>query len=203
MEFISVGPYCITSNLLLTLGLRTKSYPFDYIFSSLEMVEHCIHNRFDVFLDKQYYKTGTAPDVNESNTHHLFYSKMIDTELLRKHHIANNLPDIAKNLKNREVFLHHNLLDNNTYLAFTRRCKRLLDLIDEKKQIVFVYCNSYTEDFDDIAKFHNCFLDNENIYTIGIFQNGSDKKILYENGRCKIYQNYEPSSIIIDPLFYS
>lgn len=155
------------------------------------MVEHCIENRFDIFLDKQYYKTGNAPDVPHSNMHHLFYSKMIDTKLLRQHHIANNLPDIANNLKNREVFLHHNLLENDAvYLSFTRRCKRLLDLIDEKKNIAFVYCDSYTEDFDDIIKFHNRFLDNENIYTIGIFQNGGDKKILYENGRCKIYQNY-------------
>jgi hypothetical protein len=121
---------------------------------------------------------------------------MIDTELLRRHHFVNNLPDIANNLKNREVFLHHNLLDNDTYLAFSRRCKRLLDLIDENKKITFLYCNSYTEDFDDIVKFHNCFLDNENIYTIGIFQNNGEKKILYENGRCKIYQNYEPSTVL-------
>ena len=154
-------------------------------------------------MDKQYYKAGSAPDVPDINTHHLYQSFLIDTELLRRHHFVNNLPDIANNLKNREVFLHHNLLDNDTYLAFSRRCKRLLDLIDENKKITFLYCNSYTEDFDDIVKFHNRFLDNENIYTIGIFQNNGEKKILYENGRCKIYQNYEPSSIIIDPLFYS
>jgi hypothetical protein len=196
MEFIGIGPNCISVDLLLRLGLRKKSYPFDYIISSLEMVEHCIHNRFEIFLDKQYYKAGSAEDVNEPNTHHLFYSKMIDTEILRRHHNTNNLPDIANNLKNREIFLHHNLLDNDTYLAFTRRCKRLLDLIDENKKITFLYCNAYTEDFDDIVKFHNSFLDKENIYTVGIFQNNGEKKILYENGRCKIYQNYEPSTVL-------
>ena len=49
MEFVSIGPNCISTNLLVKLGLRKKSYPFDYIFSSLEMVEHCINNRFDIY----------------------------------------------------------------------------------------------------------------------------------------------------------
>jgi hypothetical protein len=69
---------------------------------------------------------------------------------LRKHHIAANLPDIANNLINREVFLHHNLFNNDIYLAFVRRCNRLLNLIDNNNKIVFIYYNCYTNDFDDI-----------------------------------------------------
>ena len=51
MEFISIGPYCSSADILKDNGLRNSSYPFDYIFSSLEMVKHCINDRFKIFLD--------------------------------------------------------------------------------------------------------------------------------------------------------
>lgn len=44
MEFISIGPYFSSADLLKYSGLRNSSYPFDYIFSSLEMVKHCIND---------------------------------------------------------------------------------------------------------------------------------------------------------------
>ena len=186
MEFISIGPNCSSSHTLQAIGLRQSAYPFDHIFSSLEMVKHCINDRFNIFLDKQYYKYGS-----ENSTYHLFYSNFINTELLKKHHIAHNLTDIANNLTNREIFIHHNLLNNDTYLAFVRRCKRLLNLIDNNNKIVFVYFNGYTNDFSDILDFYNNFSDNKNICVVGIFENNYDKKMLFDSSNCKIYQNYD------------
>jgi hypothetical protein len=186
MEFISIGPYCSCVDIIKTNGLRKNAYPFDYIFSSLEMVKHCINDRFIIFLDKQYYKY-----CSEDFCQHLFYSKFIDTEILKKHHIAHNLPDIANNLTSREIFLHHNLFNNDIYLGFVRRCNRLLNLIDNNTKIVFVYYNCYTNDFNDILDFYNFFSDNKNIYVVGIFENNCDKKMLFENSNCKIYQNYD------------
>ena len=55
---------------------------------------------------------------------------------------------------------------------------------------MFVYYNCYTSDFDDIIDFYNNFSYNKNIYILGIFENNYNKKILYENINCKIYQNY-------------
>ena len=74
MEFISIGPYCGSADIIKNTGSRNTSYPFDYIFSSLEMVKHCINDRFNIFLNKNYYKY-----CSESSTQHLFYSKFIDT----------------------------------------------------------------------------------------------------------------------------
>ena len=31
MEFISIGPYCSSANILKNNGLINSSYPFDYI----------------------------------------------------------------------------------------------------------------------------------------------------------------------------
>lgn len=52
MEFISIGPYCAAADILKQNCLRNQAYPFDYIFSSLEMVMHCINDKFQIFLDK-------------------------------------------------------------------------------------------------------------------------------------------------------
>ena len=186
MEFISIGPYCACADILKGLGLRKNAYPFDYIFSSLEMVKHCIDDKFKIFLDKSYHKYSS-----NTSTQHSFYSTFIDTEIIRKHHIAFNLSDIANNLKKREVFLHHNLFNDKIYESFVRRCNRLLNLIDNKNKVVFVYYNCYTTDFDDILDFYKYFSDNTNIYIIGIFENKCDKKMLFDSSNCKIYQNYD------------
>ena len=52
--FISVGPCCFTTEYIKSSGLRTNSYPFDWIFSSIEMVNHCINDKFKMFLDLTY-----------------------------------------------------------------------------------------------------------------------------------------------------
>ena len=183
ITFISIGPYCTTADILKKHKLRNLAYPFDYIFSSLEMVKHCINDRFNIFLDKQYHKQAGC------RSQHLFYQKFIDTEILRKHHLAYNFPSIAMNMTKRDIFLHHNICDEMIYESFVRRCNRLLSLIDNKNKIVFVYYNCYTTQFEDIVDFYNNFSDN-NIYVIGIFENKFEKKILFENSNCKIYQNY-------------
>lgn len=87
------------------------------------------------------------------------------------------------------------MFDDNNYETFKRRCNRLLDLINNNNKIVFVYCNCYTLDFDDIIDFHKEFSNNKNIYIVGIFENNDEKKILYETENCKIYQNYDYSYV--------
>jgi hypothetical protein len=191
MEFISIGPYCSAGDILRDNGFKKMSYPFDYIFSSLEMIKHCINDRFKTFLDQSYYKY-----CSETSTQHLFYSKFIDTEILRRHHIYCGQIHIANDLTNREVFVHHNLSNSDIYSAYVRRCNRLLDLIDNNSKIVFVYYNFYTTDFDDLIEFYNSFSNNTNIFVVGIFENTSgDKKMLFESSNCKIYQNYDRKDI--------
>lgn len=191
MKFISIGPWCTTADILKSNNLRTEAYPFDYIFSSLEIVKHCINDKFNTFLDKKYYTSGNKYD----STRHTFYCKFLDTPLLLEHHFKNNYSNDYK-VSSGNLFNHHNLIqDNGDYEKFKRRCNRLLSLIENNEKIVFVYHNCYTNDFNDIIDFYNNFSNNKNIYIVGIFQNNYDKKILYENTNCKIYQNYDTSII--------
>ena len=191
MKFISIGPYCQTVDILKTHNLRTEAYPFDYIFSSLKIVEHCINNKFNIFLDKNYYINGT----DKNSTRHSFYCKFLDTPILLKHHIKFGYSNDYK-VSNGNLFNHHNLIENDdNYEKFKRRCNRLLNLIENNEKIVFVYYYCYIDEYDDIIEFYNNFSYYKNIIIIGIFENNNDKKILYENKNCKIYQNYDMSSI--------
>jgi hypothetical protein len=190
MEFISIGPYCGSAELLNKHNLRIKAYPFDYIFSSLEMITHCINDNFNIFLDKKYYRKG----IQAESTIHSYYCPMLDTEILYKHHIAHNYPTSYK-VSSGNLFHHHNMFNPDNYNSFKRRCQRLLDLINSYNKIVFVYYNCYTNNFDDIVKFCTAFSDKKNIYIVGIFENKHEKKILYNTSNCKIYQNYNTSYI--------
>ena len=155
------------------------------------MIAHCIDDKFNIFLDKQYYTRGNC----YNSTRHSFYCKMLDTPLLLKHHIKHNYSKDYK-VSSGNLFNHHNVLDNEeNYEAFKSRCNRVLSLIENNEKIVFVYHNCYTNDYDDLIQFYNHFSYNKNIYVVGIFQNSDDKKILYENTNCKIYQNYDTSLI--------
>jgi len=194
MEFVSIGPYCSCVDIIKTAELRKSAYPFDSIFSSLDMVKHCINDRFKIFLDQRFYQY-----CSESSTQHIFYSNFINSEILRRHHIAHNLPKIAYNLTNREIFVHHNLSNIDTYSSFVRRCNRLLDLIDNNNKIVFIYYNRYTRYFNDLLDFYNTFSSNKNICVVGIFENRGVKRMLYKSSNCKIYQNYD-RSLIFDEI---
>jgi len=193
MEFISIGPYCRTTEILHHHKLRLNAYPFDYIFSSLEIVAHAILDNFNIFLDKQYFTSGT----NKTSMRHSYYCKMLDTKLLLHHHIKANYDSDYK-VSSGNFFNHHNLFIDEDYKKFTRRCDRLLDLIKTNKKIVFVYYNCYTLDFADLIDFYNKFSTNKNIYIIGIYENNYESKILYENSNCKIYQNYDQSLIFLE-----
>ena len=191
MKFISIGPYCSTADILKANHLRTESYPFDYIFSSLDIVQHCIDDKFDTFLDKKYYTDGT----NTTSTRHSFYCNLLNTPLLLQHHIRFGYSDTYK-VSDGNLFNHHNLTKVDNHEKFKRRCNRLLSLIENNEKIVFVYYNCYTKQYNDVIDFYKHFAYNQNIYCLGIFQNNGDKKMLYENTNCKIYQNYNTSFIL-------
>jgi hypothetical protein len=51
---LSVGPNCIRATDLQNNNYRFHSYPFDWMFTSLDMIEHCIEDEFKILLDKNY-----------------------------------------------------------------------------------------------------------------------------------------------------
>lgn len=228
MKFISIGPTCGTVTDFIQHNLRHESYPFDYLFSSLKMVEHCMEDGFETLLNKKYLIPN---DKFPQSIQHTFYSTYIDTPTLRQHHLLeykNILPSyidynrlnnsdivITHNSSSaiiakfpRDIFIHHNLFDNNIYDSFLRKCNRFNDVIKNEK-VSLVYTNAYNKNIDDIIHFSEYLKKYENIFLIGILKNDDEQKVVFDNfiqssisnnqsGNCKIYQNYDYDYIISD-----
>ena len=188
MIFISIGPYCITAEILQKHDKRKQSFPFDWIFSSLQMIEHCITDKFTSFLNSTYYESL----LTRKATKHLFYQNMLDTDLLLQY--------LKFTPHDAPVFNHDDMFDNANYEKYQRRAKRLLDLIESEQNICFVYCNFFTVEFTDLVEFSKKFLDRKNIRVIGIFENAHEKTILYQSNNCTIYQNYDRNVIFNEEI---
>ena len=135
-EFVSIGFCCVTTSFLKDLGYANNGYPFDWLFTSIKMVKHCLETRFKYFLDKKYYQ-------NDDAMRHTYYQDMIKTEQIYKHHGETINPP---------VFRHHNLIFPHVYENFIRRCKRFLDLYDNKienKKLSLVYTINYYYEQDE------------------------------------------------------
>lgn len=122
-NIISLGCHCYTSSLLKSLKLKFFSCPFDWIFSSPKMIQHCIADDFNTFLDKKYYETIPesnrigGPDANLVN-HNYYY----------------------ENYGIRAVFNHHNVLNEEEYLYFVRCVARFKSLLVSEEVNVFLMC---------------------------------------------------------------
>jgi hypothetical protein len=122
MEFISIGSKCITALNLKNTGFRKAAYPFDWLFCSLTMVQHCIATNFVYFLDKKF-----IVPVLENTSDHAFYKRYLQSR--------------KENDEAISVFNHHNLCSEDVYQAFTRRCHRFMKRFCDKTQRV---CMVYT-----------------------------------------------------------
>ena len=55
-RIVSLGSRCNTAQSLQDFGLRDQSLPFDWIFSTPEMVVHCLEDDFALFLEPEEYE---------------------------------------------------------------------------------------------------------------------------------------------------
>lgn len=79
MKFCSIGTYCQSAECLVRYGLKEESYPFDWMFSSFDMIKHCIEDDFKSFLDKSQYYDIQKPEGHIDNLcGHTLYSPMIN-----------------------------------------------------------------------------------------------------------------------------
>lgn len=181
IEFVSIGPYCDTTEILKLFGLRNKSYPFDWIFSSLEIVYLCISDRFQTFLDRKY----LLPGKTEHSTRHSVYNHLLDTEILQRRYLEQNLKykPSEGNLHN-----HHDLRNDSHFDIIQRRCNRFISQMSQKTCLV--YFNCYTKGYNDIIKFAENIQKYDQVFVLGILENDLDKEIVYTSSNCKIYQNY-------------
>uniref|UniRef100_A0A6C0AP82 Papain-like cysteine peptidase n=1 Tax=viral metagenome TaxID=1070528 RepID=A0A6C0AP82_9ZZZZ len=128
----SLGSLCQSSQILKNNNLKKCSYPFDWIFSNVNNILHCIDDGFNTFLDKSYYI-----NISDKQCGHSYYNK-----LMFNHHNP---------LTNED--------DYNYYVRCVNRFKELLRR-EEYKLFIMIIVNN--DNFDEnikkcIINFNNKF----------------------------------------------
>jgi len=114
MEFnfvCSLGTLCHSSYFIKQSNLKMASYPFDWIYSNINIIIDCIENNFEKFLDKKYYKNVK----NSSACSHLKYKK--------------------------SMFNHYNPLINEYYEYYIRCVNRFRELLLNTNNKLFLIIN--------------------------------------------------------------
>lgn len=129
MKYCSLGDSCKASYGLQSIGLKTESYPFDWINSRSEIIKMCIQNEFKDFLDRSLY----YPQVNEH-----------DAERICDHSIYTPILNVNP-LTYKQVFFRHRdpLSLDKDYEYYTRCVDRFKNLLasDEDKLFIKTYVN--------------------------------------------------------------
>ncbi len=114
---VSLGQNCNSAWYLKQVGLKTESYPFDWIISSSTVLESCLDDHFATFMDKS---CMFSFDKGKRAGHKLYHS---------------------------HLFNHRNPLDNAEDYRYYQRCiSRFYDLLDSHQPAVFI-CTLFQEDF--------------------------------------------------------
>jgi Putative papain-like cysteine peptidase (DUF1796)/Domain of unknown function (DUF4214) len=129
-HLFSLGTRCYTSELLKQAGLKQYSGPFDWIFSSPEMIGHALVDDFKYFLDSQYYadRLGKklAPSFDERTP--------IDHEFYKNEFLV------------KSMFNHHDPRTKEDYEYFARCVERFQSAVKSHKNVLLIVCTEHTHD---------------------------------------------------------
>ncbi|BAU37397.1 hypothetical protein APT_00315 [Acetobacter pasteurianus NBRC 101655] len=136
LEVVSMGDHCLTASVIKNLGLKQKSYPFDWIFSDIRMVNHCIHDEFSTFLDKsQHIKIADSdklsPDANFCD--HRYYKEHYGVLF---------------------TFNHYDISVDDVYKYYKRCVERFVELLNSDKKVLFLCISQKIcqNDFYELSK---------------------------------------------------
>ena len=110
----SLGTVCHPASWAKRMNLKKCSYPFDWIFSDINMVIDCINDDFKKFLDRNNHIPSLKPKHKEkkNKSGHKIYGG--------------------------SMFNHHNILDDEDYNYFTRCVQRFRTLINKDGNKLFM-----------------------------------------------------------------
>jgi hypothetical protein len=167
MIYCSLGGLCHSAQLLKINGLKKASYPFDWIFSSLPMVEHCIKDDFKTFLDKnQYIDYKLNNTLRENQCEHSYYGNMVF------------------NGEHNVIFNHHNPLSNENDYAYFERCvNRFRELLKSNEYKGFVLFDTNDDFRKNLKKYFN--------FSDFLSEHTNKHKLFVINNEVSGYQDYE------------
>jgi hypothetical protein len=115
-HLVPLGTFCLPSIVFRDAGLRRYSLPFDWIFSTPQMIRDCLADDFTTFLDRRHYQPGDQSS-HEPGAEHLLYRERY------------GLPGL---------FVHHDPTRERDYLYFVRCVTRFRHLLSSTDAKLFV-----------------------------------------------------------------
>ena len=155
-KIISFGYRCISGSFIIDLGIKTESYPFDWMFSTLDIIKHSIDTNFIEFLNVDNYVKSTSPNYciidnvktlvsNEITYYNKYYERDIDAELKYHHDISCNHRNVVNDLEYYERCVErlYNFLSSNIDKSYIHFCPimGINDLIKNKESIIDKFDN--------------------------------------------------------------
>ena len=191
---VPLGYNCTPTNAIRDAKLRASSFPFDWNYTSMEKIVECFTNEFRTFfLRKNFLRakwyTG-KPAYEYSNQTHLDDSE--NAKIIYVH--DGSYKELIKNdkiyLKNKE--------------KYERRIKRLLDIMNSGKRILFIRYESCKNDYQQLinimelkdiikSKYPKC---NFKIY---IFTNTTNKRLVGLNTQYYKFIENKPVTKSVTP----
>lgn len=107
-QLISLGQNCNSAWYIKQVNLKKASYPFDWIFSSPQIIIDCIDDQFHKFLDKE----------------HIFST--------------NKGKSAGHNLYHNSLFNHRDALTEDNFQYYKRCTNRFLSILNSQKPVVFI-----------------------------------------------------------------
>lgn len=129
-DIVSIGSHCAASQMLKNFDLKKYSGPFDWLFSSIPMVTHCIEDNFATFLNRKYHQPVPIEKryFEDANfCHHKFYKEKFGI---------------------LHVFNHYDISIEEHYNYYVRCVKRFTETLNsEDRNLLVALCREpVTED---------------------------------------------------------
>lgn len=135
-KVISFGHRCTSSGFIKHLGLKTESYPFDWLISKLDVIKDCIETKFIHFVDLNNYiikKTETYNLIDNIKNHICYEDTHIN---IFYENYNNNTPTYHYKL----AINHNFLIDHSEESQYYKRCiKRLYELLNLDIHKYYIY----------------------------------------------------------------
>jgi hypothetical protein len=174
-NIVSLGYRCSSAGILKRLGLKSASYPFDWLVSRLPIIEHCVvEDQFREFLNPlNYYKKKSA-------THHyangvrqwicdenIVVNRYYENRDLLSMYISEPLHPDTDAYAHKLMMNHHDIT-TETDRAYYKRCISRWNYLfssDSHRRILFLYIHpamNYNCDKDaiiqEIVRFHTSII---------------------------------------------
>jgi hypothetical protein len=174
----SLGYRCSSAGILKHLGIKSESYPFDWLISRLPIIKDCIENDFQHFLNKDNYqkcetktnhyfhlnntsKNNSILICNESIVYNNYYqTKFTKDELVIPYslHFPHDTYSFHLALNHRDILCEE---DHEYFKRCIDRFKKMIKINDNKISLyihpvlsLFEFENNKTNLFNQFIEFH-------------------------------------------------